>query len=261
MTYASSRRGLGVGSWLLLVLVVLLAGAAAALWAAARYDAVARVFGIDPAPTAAPRALGLAASQQLAAGPVAEQAERMAGLETRVARLENGIQQAAGSAGRADALLIAFAARRAVDRGVALGYLEPLLVSRFADTNRGAVATIVGGARKPVRLEQLTAQFEALRPTLQGRAPQESAWTSVQRELGSLISIRHADRPSLQPSATYDRARARLASGQVDLALAEAMRLPGIGRAQGWVADARTYVAVHRALDEIETVALLPAAL
>ena len=44
---------------------------------------------------------------------------------------------AAGSAGRADAMLVAFAARRAIDRGVALGYLEPLLVQRFGGAASG----------------------------------------------------------------------------------------------------------------------------
>ena len=56
-------------------------------------------------------------------------------------------QRAAGSAGRADALLVAFAARRAIDRGVALGYLETLLVERFGPTHQRAVATIVTASR------------------------------------------------------------------------------------------------------------------
>jgi hypothetical protein len=35
------------------------------------------------------------------------------------------------------------------------------------------------------------------------------------------------------------------------------MRLPGAARANDWVAKARRYVAAHRALDEIESAALL----
>jgi hypothetical protein len=35
------------------------------------------------------------------------------------------------------------------------------------------------------------------------------------------------------------------------------MRLPGASNAQPWVRQARQYVAVHRALDEIESGALL----
>ena len=50
---------------------------------------------------------------------------------------------------------------------------------------------------------------------------------------------------------------ARLEQGQVDIALAETMRLPGASRAGPWIAQARRYVAAHRALDEVESSALL----
>ena len=56
---------------------------------------------------------------------------RITALEQRVSRVENATERAEGSAGRADALVIAFAARRAIDRGVALGYLENLLAEQF----------------------------------------------------------------------------------------------------------------------------------
>ncbi|WP_294172439.1 hypothetical protein [uncultured Sphingomonas sp.] len=259
MTGASSRSKLSLSSWLLLSLVLLLVGAAAAVWAMARYDAAARFFGIAPTVVqpAAPQALAIPLRQAPPVGPHAA-GTPTGELEERVARLENATAQVAGSAGRADALLVAFAARRAIDRGVPLGYLEPLLLDRFGTTHRRAVATVITGSRTPVRLEQLSAEFDALERTLQGRGPAESLWTGVQREFGSLVSIRRADRPNLRPSATYERAKARLASGQVDLALAEAMRLPGVSRAEPWIANARTYVAVHRGLDEIESAALLP---
>ena len=257
MTGASSRK-LSLSSWLLLSLVLLLVGAAAAVWAMARYDAAARFFGVAPTVVrpAAPQALAIPLRQVPDDPPVV--GAPVGDLEARITRLENATAQAAGSAGRADALLVAFAARRAIDRGVPLGYLEPLLLDRFGATHRRAVATVITGSRTPVRLEQLNSEFDTLARTLQGRGPAESLWTGVQREFGSLVSIRRADRPNLRPSATYERAKARLASGQVDLALAEAMRLPGVSRAESWVTNARTYVAVHRALDEIESAALLP---
>ena len=45
--------------------------------------------------------------------------------------------------------------------------------------------------------------------------------------------------------------------GEVDAALAETMRLPGAGNAGAWVLRARRYIAAHRALDAIESAALL----
>jgi hypothetical protein len=63
----------------------------------------------------------------------------------------------------------------------------------------------------------------------------------------------------VNPDARYQRAQQRLATGDVDQALAETMRLPGAANAQDWVGKARRYVAAHRALDEIESAALLGA--
>jgi hypothetical protein len=92
---------------------------------------------------------------------------------------------------------------------------------------------------------------------LRSSAPVEGIWTQFRRELGSLIQIRRADHPSTQPDARYLRALAQLEEGEVDAALAETMRLPGARRADRWIRRARQYVAVHRALDEVESAALL----
>ena len=178
-------------------------------------------------------------------------------IENRLAQVETTTQRVEGSAGRADALLVAFAARRAIDRGVALGYLEPLLLDRFGRTHARSVATIVTGSHSPVRLNDLVNQYRDLGPQLRSGAAQEGAWSQFKRELGSLVQIRRADRPSTQPDARYLRALSALEDGEVDTALAETMRLPGAANAQPWVRQARQYVAVHRALDEIESGALL----
>ncbi|URD60231.1 hypothetical protein M8312_10600 [Sphingomonas sp. KRR8] len=265
MTSIAPRRGPGVAAWLLMILILLALGAAAAIWGLSRWEGAARFFGVTPAATvattAAPQA-ALARPVQPAAtsvsAPPASTANpaEVAVLEARIARLENTTQQVAGSAGRADGLLVSFAARRAIDRGVPLGYLEALLSERFGASNRQAVATVITAGRNPVRLDQLQTQFEALGPQLQGGG-EVGFWEATRQQLGSLISIHRADRPSARPSATYARALARLEAGQVDQALAEARRLPGIGGAGPWVDQARRYIAAHRALDEIESAALL----
>ena len=261
MTSASQRRGLSWGSRLLIGLALLLAGAAAAAWALARYDEAARVLGVTPAPppeeTAQAQPLLAEPNRPAAEAAEAPAEQRIAELEARLARVEGAARQVEGSAGRADALLVAFAARRAVDRGVALGYLEPLLVERFGSTHPRAVSTIVSGAQNPVRLSELAAEYEALGPALRSPGADEGWWAGLRRELGSVISIRRADRPSARPAARYDRALNHLSEGEVDSALAETMRLPGADRAGDWVRKARRYVAVQRALDEIESAALL----
>ena len=258
MSNASPRSRMGWAARLLIGLLLLLAGAGAAVWALARWDEAARLAGIGPEIQLRGPALPLSPPRRpiaIAALPAAE--PRIAALEARLQTIENTTKLAAGSAGRADALLVAFAARRSVDRGVPLGYIETLLTDRFGDQHPRAVATIISLSRQPVRLDQLIAGYEAAEDELLAGDPNESIWSSFQRELGSLISVRHADRPSEQPSERYARAHARLAAGQVDGALAETMRLPGATRTKEWIDQARRYIAVHRALDEIESAALL----
>ena len=252
-------------SWtnsLLLALLLVMVGAGLATWGLARWQAGARFLGVAPvaqAPIIARPVTLVAAQPSPEAELVVEAAQeaRVTTLEARLAAVETAAQRAAGSAGRADALLVAFAARRAIDRGVALGYLETLLVARFGADHQRAVAQIVTASRDPVRLDRLAADYERLGPALRGGAPDEDWWRGVRREFGSLIAVHRAGTPSPKPAARYDRARARLASGEVDAALAETMRLPGVQRASAWVGLARRYVAAHRALDEIESAALL----
>ena len=261
MNGTAYRSGMGWGARLLVAIVLILLGAAAAVWSLAHYQPAARFLGIAPA---APqqvvqqpiRVLPPPAATQPAASQAPEDA-RIATVENRLSQVENATQRAEGSAGRADALVVAFAARRAIDRGVALGYLENLLIDRFGAQHQPAVATIITASHQPVRLNDLIAQYDELGPLLRQGGPQDSWWTNLKREIGGLVEIHPADRPAANPDARYRRASQRLASGDVDQALAETMRLPGASRASEWVAKARRYVAAHRALDEIESAALL----
>lgn len=247
-------------SWsarLLIALSLIIVGAAAAVWALSHYDKAAQFLGVatlKPEPVPRP---ALTAPQPPSQVQVPAVDGRIAQLENRIARVEQSTQRAEGSVGRADALVVAFAARRAIDRGVALGYLEPLLVQRFGPQHQRAVATVVTASRDPVRLDSLIADYRALGPSLRGGGPEEGWWDGFRRELGSIVSFHRADTPSPQPQARYERALARLEAGEVDAALAETMRLPGATNAAQWVGRARRYIAAHRALDEIESAALL----
>lgn len=263
MNGSSSRSGMGWGARLLVGLVLILAGAGAAVWGLGHYRPAARFLGIAPteAPATTPRPVALTAPPpaETEATPSTGQGARIEALEQRVSQVESATERAQGSAGRADALVVAFAARRAIDRGVALGYLENLLTERFGPQHPAAVATVITASRQPIRLNDLVDQYETLGPDLRRGGPQDSWWTNVKRELGELVEVHSADRPAANADARYGRALQRLQSGDVDQALAETMRLPGASRAGNWTTSARRYVAAHRALDEIESAALLPA--
>ncbi len=259
MTATYSRQGSSWTARIAWAVLLVVVGAALATWGLSRWDAGARFLGVAPNQ---PLKIIRQPVQTLAQPPAtqslaAADASRIVALETRLADLESATRAAAGSAGRADALLVAFAARRAIDRGVALGYLEPLLVQRFGRQHQAAVATIITASRKPVRLDSLIDDYEALGPILRSRGPEEGWWDAFRREIGTIAVIHRADTPSPQPQARYDRALARLRGGEVDNALAETMRLPGAANAAPWIVGARRYIASHRALDEIELGALL----
>ncbi len=259
MTAGYPRQGTSWTARFAWALLLLVAGGALATWGLSRWDAGARFFGVaSPKPLQVirqplPPIQSPAPAEPLAAADAA----RIAAIESRLGAIESAAQAAAGSAGRADAMLIAFAARRAIDRSVALGFLEPLLVQRFGTAHQAAVATIITASRDPVSLESLVAEYRALSPALRGGGPDEGWWDAFQRELGTIVSVHRADTPSPQPQARYDRALARLGAGEVDAALTETMRLPGATNANKWIVRARRYIAAHRALDEIESAALL----
>jgi hypothetical protein len=257
------RRGMAGPLFAMLVAFVL--GIALTAFAVRRWDQVAGwlrpasvVKPVLPAPVPAPRIVPLAATPVPSAAD-SELPERVDTLEGRMDSIDQRAIAASGDADRAEAMLTAFAARRALDRGQPLGYLEALLRQHFGSTDAPSVALIIASAQRPVTLNQLQDGFDELRPALATAAPNESWWTGVRREVGNLFVVRHASAPSNVPSDRLGRADHALGQGQVDVAAAEVARLPGSGRATEWLAQARRYVLARGALDKIETAALLKA--
>ena len=182
---------------------------------------------------------------------------RVAELEARIARIGERAQAASGNAARAEGLLVAFAARRALDRGMTLGYIEGLLRERFGRTQPRAVATVITASRQPVTLEELRIGLDDLAPDISAGGPNEGWWEGFKREMSDLVIVRKAGTPSPAPAERLRRARRMLEGGRVDAALAEVARMPGRERAENWMAAARRYNAARQALDVIETAALL----
>lgn len=182
--------------------------------------------------------------------------QRLAAAEQRLARLDLQAQAAASNAARAEGLLIAFATRRSVERGAELGYLADQLRLRFGDQWPNAVATIIDFSRKPVRLDSLVARLEGLGPQLRERDAGPS-FATFQRELSQLFVVRRESTPSPQPERRLERARWALEQGRYQTAIDEVRNMPGADRAEGWIADAERYRDVMRALETIETAAVL----
>jgi hypothetical protein len=219
--------------------------------------------GIAAVPVAtvlAPSATGTPVPQGAALQRVTEQQggleQRLAAAEQRLARLDLQAEAASGNAARAEGLLIAFAARRAVERGTELGFLADQLRLRFGDALPNAVDTVVRGASDPVTLDQLVTQLDSLSPELSASNSRFS-FDALTNELSSLFVVRRDTTPSIQPAERLERAKLFLQSGRVPAAIAEVRNLPGAAGASGWIADAQRYAAMQRALDLIETSAVL----
>lgn len=241
------------------------------------WDAAARVIGVSPPPVPAPVAAAPARTLPSASPPSAarpavdpggeeeperividpEIGRRVAALEARVGQVGTEARAAVGNADRAEGLLVAFAARRALDRGVPLGFLEALLRERFGQSQPQAVGMIITAARTPVTLQELQGDLDQLGPLLTGSGPQQSWWGAFKSELGGLITVRREGTPSQIPAERLARATRWLEAGEVAPALAEVLRMPGRDHAEDWVMKARRYVIARQALDTIETAALL----
>jgi hypothetical protein len=228
-----------------------------------RREQAAGQLAAEPAP-APTSSQAVAADVREAAERVEEVAEvqggldqRVAAMEQRLARLDMQTQAAAGNAARAEGLLVTFASRRAIERGAALGYLADQLRLRFGDAQPNAVRTVIDASRDPITLDQLLARLDGLAPELREAPPDEGAFGWLSRELGELFVVRRESSPSPQPQRRLDRARLFLESGRTEAAISEVRNLPNAARAREWIADAQRYADAQRALELLETAAIL----
>lgn len=261
----SRLRGYVIGG-----LLILLVGAGGGGWAMTEYLgwrsaadqpkqlAITRSAANQPAADMVPRAPLAASAPPTSRGDAPELTDRVAALEARLAQLSMASDNLNDNAARAEALLIAFAVRRALDRGLALGTLESQLRLRFGDAQPNAVRSVIEAAQSPVTLDRLQTEFDRLIPELTGQSGAEAGiWAGLRRGVGALFVVRRADAPSTRVDERVARAQRFLDAGLVEMAAREVGALPGAAAAQSWLAEAARYHEARRALDLIETAAIL----
>ncbi len=252
------RRGI----WLVLAfLLTFIIGVGVTIWTLPRVERywTGKAHGVAGAP------LPLVTTGQPTAllnRPLGDDAAQM--LDTRVVQLEERLnritveaQSASSNAARAEGLLVAFAARRALDSGTPLGYIEGQLRLRFGQAQPRAVATIINAAREPITLVDLRAGLLDVSNAVTVNPPGVSWWTALEHEARELVTIRKVSTPSPRPLAALDRALRYIEAGRVSSSLAEVEQMPGKAAADRWMQTARRYLEAHRALDLIETAAIL----
>jgi hypothetical protein len=249
----------------LAVLLAFAAGLAVAWWGMNRLSL--RAHTGEAAPVAAPRRIVVTRvvpapvpatppSPDLAALSARADmlASQLADVEARTTTAAHDAGIASGQAGRAEAMLLAAAARRAIDGGSRLGGLEEPLRQRFGMTHPRAVQLVIGATRTPATLESLRAGLDALGDTLV--AGSGDWWRQIRRQLAMLVVVHRAGTPSPVPAERLAQARRLLAAGSVEAAAAAVAQLPGAASATGWIAEARRYVEVRRALDQLDAAAI-----
>ncbi|HEX7873884.1 MAG TPA: hypothetical protein VF475_13295 [Sphingobium sp.] len=199
-----------------------------------------------------------AASGVVAPSLVDAQTSRILDLEQRLSRISASAQAASYNANRAEALLTAFAARRALDAGRPLGYIEGTLRLRFGDAQPKAVATIINAAAEPVTLSDLRVGLMDIDAVVRDQRTGSGNWfQGFWREIGSLAILRKSGGPSPEPEQRLARARHAVELGQIDSAITEMSALPPQASVTRWLELARRYNEAHRALDVVEAAAIL----
>ena len=256
-----SRRRRGAAGWWLVGALIAFALGLAAMYAAMpwieRWRTPAAPAPVAPV-TVSSNAAAVASPATLDAlsGRVAMLDMQLRQIEGRATGIDAASRTAGGYATRAEALMIAFAARRALDRGLGLGYLEPELRERFGTSEPRAVATIVQAARQPTTREDLRLALDTIAPRLTVGSVDDGILRTVGRELSNLIVLRHVTAPSPRPADRLLRARRMVDAGNIEAGLAEVARLPGVSAAASWTEAARRYIDAQRALDTLELAAI-----
>lgn len=220
---------------------------------------------VAPMPTpSASASMATAAQARQAVAQVQQVVQQQGGLDSRVAAMEQRLskldmqlQAASGNAARTEGLLVAFAARRTVERGAPLGYLSDQLQLRFGESHPDSVRTVVDFSHDPVTLDQLVARLQGMAPTLVKAPKDEGALTWLGREISGLFVIRRESTPSPEPQRRLERAQLFLESGRIQPAIAEVSQMPNAQEAADWIADAKRYAAARDALDMLEATAIL----
>ena len=250
------RTGPSLRAMLLAALISFLGGAGLIGWLVwhgqvdlGRVPTLESVAAGQPAPTAV-------TANPAAAFTATALEQQVAVLERRLAQLNLQTAAFGGNTARAEGLLVALAARRAIEQGKPLDYLEAQLSTRFGTARPAAVTTLVAAAKSPVTLDQLAAQLDDLGPALLGQPKDEGGWNRLRRDLSGLFVIRRDDGKVSRPVQRLDRARLLLRSGQIEAAISEVSRFPNSALAREWLVAAQRYAEAQAALDQIEQAAL-----
>ena len=247
------RGGMKFKHIVILLLAAFVGGIVITGWLANRFGYWDGEFVSQPAP--APKAIAIPTPPPFSA--VIPPGNTVASIENRLTQINADAAVASGNAARAEGLLVAFAARRAVDSGAPLGYLADQMRLRFGASQPQAVTTILAASQAPVTLEMLQAELSALDIVLVTGDRNVGVWSTVSRELSELFVLRRNGAQSPAPTQRLLSAHTLVESGNIAGAINEVAAMPGATSAQDWLAKARSYAQARKALDVLERSAII----
>lgn len=250
VTQNASRSGVRFKHILLLLLFAFIGGAVATWWLSKEYGWFETMV-----PIAADSGSNAPAVSNIA--PIAPPPADPTYVDGRLSQINADAVAASGNAARAESLLAAVAARRAIDSGAPLGYLADQLRVRFGASQPQAVATIISASQAPVTIEMLHSELTGLEPALLTGNSEDGIWTTLKREMSELFVLRKDGAPSPAPTQRLERAHALVESGNLSGAIAEVSAMPGASAAQSWLVRAKRYSDARKALDLLERSALV----
>lgn len=251
---ASSVRGLVIFALICFAVGIAVMGWLLSEWTPARNLLLGKVEVTERAAPAAP--VPPPPGPPPPRDPVATPEEHIAEIEQKLAIIDQQADSASNDAARAERMMIAFAARRAIDRGSPLGYLEGALMRQFGPSDPAAVSTIIKAGRAPVTLEQLEEGLEASRDAALNSGAKNGWMDRVWNDVSGLAVIRRKGEDGLTTEQRFDRARRALERDRVELAVREVEAAPSRDKAEKWLESARRYVLARRALDRLEAITL-----
>lgn len=155
---------------------------------------------------------------------------------------------------RTEAMLVAIAARRAIDTGLPLGDLNPRLDAAFGATQPQALVRIRAVEKEGLTPARLAAEFDSIAPML--AEGNDATWDKMRREARNLFTLRRSNTAPAPRDAQLQRIRDLLLSGNAASAIALVTAMPGAAQAQDWLVRARRYSDAQAALDTLEKYAL-----
>jgi hypothetical protein len=158
---------------------------------------------------------------------------------------------------RANMMVLLFATRHALERGLPLGAMEAELQAAFGTTQPYLLSAVTSAAEQPVKLEDLRSGLIAIAPALRGE--EDGWWPRLSNAVAGLATVRRSDEQPSNPGTLVPQAISAIDAGHVAAALGIVMRLPLRTKATEWIAKAKRYAAADRALDSLERATLVAA--